>query len=141
MFIQPNGLPESEIHVLAHNGNVPEIKKYCEKNLFLFWYLESHRREEDDQDSKMPVKALKKVLIIPPFFAKFCLSGIRTCIINLKGECHEMSSFFEGSKPWNSTFWMSTYGFVFLWGKSCCSHGTFRLLWALLNLLKRRSRP
>jgi hypothetical protein len=60
MFIQPNGLPESEIHVLAHNRNVPEVKKYCEKNLFLFSYLESHRREEDDQDSKMPVKALKK---------------------------------------------------------------------------------
>ncbi len=26
--------------------------------------------------------------------------------------------FFEGPKPWNSTFWMSAYGFVFLWGKS-----------------------
>jgi hypothetical protein len=104
----------------------PRKKKYCQKNLFLFWYLESHRREEDDKDSIMPVKALKKILIIPPFFAKFCLSWIRTCIINLKGECHEMSSFFEGSKPWNSTFWMSPYGFVFLWGKSCCAHETFR---------------
>ncbi len=29
---------------------LPEVKKYCEKNLFLFWNLESHRREEDDQD-------------------------------------------------------------------------------------------
>jgi hypothetical protein len=52
-----------------------------------------------DQDSTMPVKALKKNLNYSPFFANFCLSWIRTWIINLKGECHEMNSFFEGPKP------------------------------------------